>query len=105
MELQACPAGVNIYTHRGAANLVRITDSKLFRALQNDLPVQSVPNTPGAFVPHHVVEAIYARAFAPDGATGARTFGLSIIDVAAFNRLENTLTNHDFDFSPCTVGS
>ena len=65
MELRDCPAGANIFAHRGAANLVRINDSKLFAALQNDLPVQSLPNTPGAFVPHHVVEAIYARAFAP----------------------------------------
>ena len=100
MELIDAPAGANIFAHRGANNYVRIQGTQLFAALGPVLPIVLHAANTSPTVPHHIVEAVYARAFSLSAGASARLFGDACVGVGAFVRLENALLAANFDFSP-----
>ena len=67
MELRPVPPGVDVFAHRGPANLVRLLPSSKFLAVVNDYPFTVDPSDAATqTVPHYVIEGVYARLFGVD---------------------------------------
>ena len=105
MELRAVPAGVDVFTHRMPANLVRLLPGSKLLATVTDYSFITDPSDAATLcMPHHLVEGIYARLLQPDAtvsATGVE-FGPRYVSVTVLAQVEAALPG-SFSEARCTL--